>query len=318
VARKLLASQRTGRNPPMTTMTIAPETELVVTPETVVTAGLISYWRLKDTIKLDALTAAWTARGLDPALLPKSVTDEVAFGRAVREQAAKRRLVRPLKRRGAWAVVDERIVDERPVYLTVLTARFDSATDDDAGGPRFHQEEGHTSAYIGLRDAIVTAYVRNQGELDSTDISAWLVTLAAKQSAVSLRETGGIYFVPRPHVDFWRRAASAIESVSGHRIFKIPAMRNNEAIDAITEAMTAEAERAANEIAEELSRTGDEALGNRALKTRAETCAALQSKVAAYEGFLGVQMTRVQERLSLLSANIATAVLLETPEEGAR
>lgn len=290
-------------------MSITPD--YVVTPEAISTAGLISYWRLSGSITLDALTVTWQQQGLDEKLLPKPISRETALGRAVREQAAKRRLVRPLAKHGAWAIVDEVIQNEKPYYETVMTIAYRNSY------PDFTCDVGEAlSAYQPIVDNITRAYARQQGELDSEDISAWLVKLGNANSSVALRDTGGIYFVPRGNVEHWRKIVAAIESVSSHRVYRIPAMKNSEAIDAITAAVTAEAEGIVLTMEQELQRAGDDTLGQRALKTRAAQCRELLAKVSTYDELLGTQL-KVRERIDSMMAMVAAAALVAEQEPAA-
>ncbi len=309
--------------------------DLIVTEESEKTAGLISYWRLSGVVTLARLKDALVANGVDTKHLPKPPSDEVAFGRAVREQAAKRRLVRPLARHGAWAIVDETVIPavaadgavaalpERLRYDTCLRVNYTG------NGPEFRDAAGgvFTADAVPSRptplhvaqahaaQAITVAYVRHQGELVPEDISAWLVKLANANAAVNLRDTGGIYFVPRPAVSFWRSVVAALESVSAHKVFKIPAMTNSEAVEAITEAVAAEAEKAVATMTAEL--TGETQLGAKALKTRAAECTALLAKVAQYEKLLNVQLPKVVATIEGLQASVVMASLATPVSEAA-
>ena len=84
---------------------INPNTDLVVTTE-LESAGLISYWRCSEGMKLDTLTDHFIEEGLDVKLLPKEPEPETALRRAVMEQQDRHRLVRAVDRH-AWAIVDE-------------------------------------------------------------------------------------------------------------------------------------------------------------------------------------------------------------------
>ncbi len=63
----------------------------------------------------------------------------------------------------------------------------------------------------------------------------------------------------------------------------------------------------------ELEKTGDEALGARALATRKLECDVLLAKVTAYDELLGRQL-QCRERVEELSAMVATAALLDMGE----
>ncbi len=276
-----------------------PATSYVVTHEAAATAGTISYWRLSGAVSLEHLTQAWRAHNLNPKLLPHAPSDETALSRAVKEEAAKRILVRPLARRGAWAIVRETTSAEIILsYTTLLTVQATPA------GVVYTQEGAIPAEHAEIVARITDNCTKHHGELAPEDIGTWLVKLAYDNSGVALRDTGGIYFVPRQHTAFWGQVVAAIESVSGHRVFRIPAMKNSEAIDAITDAVTQEAEMIVRQMESEL-----QGLGDRALATRRKACEELLAKVSAYDALLGVQLkcrTRVEE----LQAAIAMAALV--------
>jgi hypothetical protein len=279
--------------------------DIFVAPESAETAGAISYWRLSGNVALSDLSAAWTAQGLDTKLLPALPGDEVALGRAVRELAGRRRVVRPLGERGQWVIKDESVTaDGNDVTHTrVCTVKFES------GSAAIDPGDVDTDTYYAVAAQIRAGFRQARIELAPEDISGWLIDLAHDNSAVSLRDRGGIYFVPRTSVDFWRKAVKAIESVGGHRIFQIPALKNSEAIDAILDAVTVETTAAAEAIEAELLAEGDVALGARALKNRAEACGSLLSKVEAYEALLGVKLPALVSKIEDLRAGVAAAAL---------
>jgi hypothetical protein len=293
----------------MKTQTQKPtEPGVVITPD-LAECGAVSFWRLTGSMVLADLTTVWAAEGLDAKLLPAPPTDEMALGRAVHELAQKRRLVRPLAKRAAWAVVSEDVKDDKPSY-TVEVKVYWHAKEARAG---YVQGDGGWQTYQDHVTKIRAAFVRLKLELSSEDVSAWLVGLIAKD-ATSLRDTGGVYFVPKPRMDFWRKVTRAVMAAAKHRIFKIPAMKNDEAVEAILDALTQEAEAEAKGIEAELM--GDAPLGKRALTTRGTRCEVVLEKVAAYEELLGVRMPVLRERMSQLKSNLAAAALVASVETG--
>ncbi len=275
---------------------------LIVTPESVISAGTISYWRLSGQLNLYRLIGYWPQMGLDPKALPKPPGPAVALGRAVRMEAGPRMLVRPLKDGAIWAIVEETVTS--PTSLGHRTLCIVGFRDE----PVFVREHATPTEYEAMVARIRANFDRQKGELAPEDISAWMVRLAKKLNAVPLRDTGGIYFIPRKEADLWRRVATVVEAVSSHSIFQIPAMRNDEAIRAITDAITQEADAAVSTIAEELT-----TLGDRALKHRREACDALLAKIAEYDSLLGVQL-QCRERVEGLQASIAMALLVANDE----
>ena len=291
---------------PKASLVMATKEQLIVTDMTI-SAGAISYWRVASDTNLTTLAAAWEKHGLDAAQLPTPPKDEVALGRAVNSLTEKRRLVRPLARRGAWAIVDETVVEgQAPKYSTRVIVRFAEGQVD------VEIEDAAYSEMTDLRSKIDVAYASARNTLAHHDVSSWLLDIAySKLGAVSLRDSGGVYFIPRMNVEAWNKIANALEE-AGSTIFRIPAMRTAEAVAAITDAITAEAADMAQKIEDELLKTGEEALGKRALNTRVKESMALLEKLSTYEELIGKQLD-VRKRVELLSANI-TSLALSEPE----
>jgi hypothetical protein len=287
--------------------------DLIVTPQTVETAGAISYWRLSGNVALGKLAAEWAARGLDADLLPSQPEDQVALGRAVRELQRKRRRVFPLARRGAWVVKDETVSsDNKDVSHTrVCTITYDN------GQPVIEAGEVSAEEFEAARVQVMANFRLARVELAPEDITVWLVGLARDQLAVGLRDSGGVYFIPRAGVEFWGKVVESLHAASSHRIFRIPALKNSEAIDAIVDAVTLEAAREMDAIERDLTAEGDDALGARALQTRAATTETLLGKAAAYESYLGVKLDTLRSKIEGLQASIAAAALKVDSDEDA-
>lgn len=286
-------------------MTVNPDKQFTITTEALGACGAVSYWRASGEVSIEAVKAAWTAAGLDPEKFRKIPEPETALRRAVQAQQDRHRLVRPLKEQHAWAIVDEEVFEGKPpAYRTQAIVRFDAAS---STGFRL-ESHGANAAVVGeIINAVATAYAVQQGTFQPEDITSWLVKLAYGANAVTLRDSGGVYFIPKPAMEFWNKAAGVIESASrgSHKVFRIPAMRNSEAIEAIIDAVTAEAEQVARKIDEEISA----GLASRALETRKGVVAELLAKVSSYEELVGQQM-KVRERLETLQAAVATAQLV--------
>lgn len=277
---------------------------LTITPESAAIAGLVTYWRLSGPVTLSQLRTAWEKQGLDVALLPKPPGSTVALGRAVYEQQSKHRLVRPLATRGSWAIVNETVTDDESTYATILTVKHD------VHGPVMNSPLSAVGiTTVDIHAAILRAYARHNNELAPEDISAWLIKLAHTQNALALRDTGGIYFIPRTGTEFWRRANLALEEVSAHKVLKIPAMKNDEAVSAILEALSVEANNTITAFERDILKTGDEALGERALETRQKECETLLRKVESYETLLGISLGKITGAIGVLQANIVAAAL---------
>lgn len=295
--------------------------DLVITPDMIDkgAAGTVSYWKLGGSVLYAALADAWRAAGLPEKQLPRRPSAEIVLHRSVADLAGKRRLVRPLARRGAWAVVDETAGTETLRYDTdgMLTVRYvvegtgDEKTTEIVLDPADHP----------LAEKVRQGCESHEGLLATTDITAWLVKRANALGAVCLRDSGGVYFIPRPGVAVWRRICEVLESVNKqHHVFRLPAMKNDEAAAAILDAIVSEAEGAANEMEAELTALADnpdDGIGARALGNRARRCTEVQGKIGTYESLLGVRMDSLRERFTELQARLAAAALAAMPDEEA-
>lgn len=301
---------------------VNPETDIVVTPEAAGTAGCVSYWRAGGTVSIEALRKAWEKAGLDTGLLRKAPEPETALRRAVvdladrvsivinSKEAERRTLVRPTAEVSTWAIVEEIVEEgEAPSYTTLAIVSFD------AGQPHVQQIGGSDEQVESITTRVQAGFDAHHGLYDPADITTWLVKLAYTHRAVTLRDSGGVYFIPRGSMEFWNKAADALEAASyqAHKVFRIPAMKNAEAVAAIVDAVTAEAEQIARQIDEQVNA----GLGARALETRKATVHALLEKIGAYEELVGQQL-KVRERVEALGAAVAAAALASmVGDEGA-
>jgi hypothetical protein len=294
---------------------------LIITPDSAEIAGAVSYWRASGSISIDALRQAWGDAQLDMKLLRKPPEPETALRRAVLELAMREKidakierriLVRPQQEPSTWAVVEEIVAEGvPPVYTTLEIISFVKDT-----GPQFYTIEGTREQAAQILSTVMASFSRQSGLYDPSDVTGWLVKLAYKNDAVTLRESGGVYFIPRPAMTFWNKAADIVESVSrgAHKVFRIPAMHNAEAVAAITDAITQEAAQVVELMQKDLGLIGEAALGPRAIKTRQVEAEALLAKLNSYEELLGAQLA-VRERVSNLQTNLTVAALMHSEEE---
>lgn len=301
-------------------MVVNPETDIVVTPEALSTAGAVSYWRAGGSISIAAFTKAWADAGLDMALLRKEPEPETALRRAVLDLASRERvndkterrtLVRPCREPSTWAIVEEFVTEGAgPLYTTLAIVSFTN------GVPQFESIDATEDQNVSIRERVEAGFHAQQGLFDPADVTGWLVKLAYKTcKAVTLRDSGGVYFIPRTAMEFWNKAADVIETVSGHahKVFRIPAMYNREAVAAITDAITVEAAQVAAEIEKELA---ESTIGQRALNTRKATADALLVKLGDYEQLLNTQLA-IRTRIEDLGASIAAQALANMVEDAA-
>lgn len=264
------------------------------------TAGCIIWWRLEGELALGELQAAWAAAGLDEKLLPKNPSPAECLSRSVRTFQDKRRLARPLGRGKGWALVAEMLTASNDLrYHTVVKAYLD---DDKIMQVIEGSEE--------MKDRLAASFQHHQATLLSADVSIWLSNvLVPKLEAIKLRDTGGVYFIPRQHVETLRKWVEILRSISGHVVYEVPALQSDEAVEAILAALMAEADHEIGAMETELD---TEELGKRAVKTREAKCEALRAKLETYAELLGVSMSQTNERIEGVQAALVEAAMADT------
>lgn len=214
-------------------------------------------------------------------------------------------LVRPLDVRGAWALVEEFVAEHETTGKKKLTHVQRGTVRLDA---RYKPEFEDVPAEIA--QVVEANYGRELDVLSASDISAWLVQMVAKLSATSLRERGGVYFIPQPYVAAWERLVKAVRACSAHKMYSAPAMRSDDVVEAVLDSITEEAQLECAALEKELTTEDDgEGLGVRALKTRADRAQRMARKVGDYEQLFSVKLDALRARLEDLQTNIGAAVL---------
>ena len=290
-----------------------PQQQILAVPDAE-QAGAIVYWRLSGIVNADRLTECWLEAGLPESMLPETPTPDAALRRAVYEQKARRRLVRKLPTGKGWAIVNESVENDKlkytvdiRVYLNKIgRVQFEIPNEEKLAAEKITGTASALDRHRAICQQVEGAYYEHLDEFTASDISAWLVRLADKYSAVSLRERGGIYFVPRTTIDSWRRVVSAIRQASAHHCYEIPALKSSDAVDAILDAVVREAQSETDAMQEEMSK-GD--LQSRALINRSERCDSMLAKLKEYETLLGANLGEIAKRVDDLKADITIATL---------
>jgi hypothetical protein len=266
--------------------------------------GAVVWWELSGPIDRAKLETEWTQSGLDSTLLPPEVSPEVALHRAVHDVRQRGQLVRRLPDRSGWALVDESAVGDTDLaWQTAFKVRLNPL------GHLLVEPAGHH-----MEASAAAAFDRFATEVKTTDTSTWLVRLAVHVGAVQLRRGGGVYFVPRTTLPTWRSIVGAIERSSAHAMWRVPAMRTEEAVASVLAAVTAEAQDEAVKFEAVLIEGTMGAVG---LSNRVDAAERMKEKLARYEELLGVGLDGMRDKLESLRASLAAAVLVAQAEQEA-
>jgi hypothetical protein len=262
-------------------------------------AGAIILWTLAGDISRADLVDAWIARGGEEDDLPRAPTVMRALRRACNDVAGKR-LVRPI--RDGFALVDEH-EDEAATLEFAIAARAriqNGALVVDG------------SDWV-LGDRIRDAHQRSVGRLEANEISCWLVREMDHTDAVALRERGGVYFVPPAGLERVRKVSDTLADVSRCKLYEIPAMRSDSAVEAILAAVEAEASEAVRGLQEDIETQRWKT--ERGWVARTRDLDDVEAKMARYESLLGTKITSLAARLASVRAGLAAAALAAASED---
>ena len=268
-------------------------------------AGAIVWWTLSGSVDLIDIVEVLDSVGLPETWAPTAPRIETVAQRAATAAATSRRqLVRPLSKRSAWEFVTETVVGEGEASRLKYTANVRISVGED--GLRLQPvtpEDTDLAAQIGANMEI------HRGLLNCTDMSNWLTGLLANHlQSVGLRDRGGFYFVPAGEsLDNWRKICEVVRSVSGHKMYSMPAMTSDDAIEAILGALQQEADQAMEKLETYLQ---NENLSTRALNVWDRSMTALQSKVATYANLLGLNLESMTQRAETLLGGVTAARMI--------
>ena len=265
-------------------------------------AGAITYWRLAGGVNGERLRTAWLERGLPEGLLPTLPSPETALTRAVKRQEGRRNgstiLARQLPEARGWVMKHETPNEDK----SDLTYSTEARVWVDKLG-RFQTDQPESA----LARAVEVEYPRQLNEVSAADVSSWLVRLAAYVTAVSLRDAGGVYFIPRGTLPTWRSIVGALRAASTHAVFEIPAMRGEECVAAVLDALNAECDEEVRRLEGELTEAAAKGgLSKRGLSTREAQLDRLRAKVEGYCTLLGARQEELVGKLEAVRASLAT------------
>jgi hypothetical protein len=264
--------------------------------------GDLIWWTLAEVrINRPTLESIWASAQLLPSLLPEPPTAEKALKTAVREAAVGQ----------ANRLIRLGLENENEIVFAVI-----AESHDDAGNVHHHQETrvilhrqaGTISSDIPGHDlaGVIGARFR---ELRSThtpdDIRRAMMKVLESCAAVTLRDHGGVYWVPSIYGDTVRRLQEAVEKIGSSRVYLLPVHASGEATRTLGDAATLAIE-------EELAALKSEVEGFMAsppdrpstLVRRLDTFEALTARAELYRQVLNVHVQDLETTLRDLAGSV--------------
>jgi hypothetical protein len=270
--------------------------------------GDLVWWTLSDaSTPRPTLEATWTGAGLPNSLLPEAPTADKAFKTAVR--ACQAGVTDKLVRLGK----DE---DDELVYAIV----HETKTGD--GSLQHHQEArvllnraaeqvssdvpDHTLVQV-IRDGF--HQLRDLHTPD--DVRRAIVKALRSFAAVTLREGGGVYWVPRTYQREVRQLEKAIRGLGASRFYVVPVHHTSAGADMLGDVAKGSLETELHALQEELKAFQAEPPDRPStLERRLDAFTALRSRAQLYRDILQVQVDDLEAQLDAMAATVAS--LLQT------
>lgn len=277
--------------------------------------GVITLWSLSDQTSLPAIETGLKALGLE-AYTPHARTELAALRAALEVvHPGERTLIRPTKTRDGFVVVNEERREKGNDYRTAYVVR---PLEDEAVVPSldFEPHPGNDTAA-----KLLDEYERQRQVLPGNSVSKALIALLQHHlGATSLRERGGVYWLPGSKLPAWREVIQVVESsaMSGARnaVYVYSHRMDADAVRGVFDAICGEVSQEADRLQAEVF-SGE--LGSRAMATRRDEAKAMRTKVKLYEELLGVSLGHLTQSLEKVETSLAASTLLAepTPEESA-
>jgi len=267
--------------------------------------GAIVYWTLTGRLRAQPFREALAA--IDPALkFPRGYGAKKALGLACAVFRTPTLLVRPAPL-GGYTFVRESSDGAALLY--------DAANRVSLGGTG--AEEVPPLEIVGecpISPARIEGeYLDLLGAMVAPEVGLWLAATATSAAigGVTLRPSGGFYFIPPAGMEVWRKIADAVKAaLPGARMYEVPAMTTGEGAEAVMDAIVAESKAALAELTEVL----DSGASAKRLQGQRKRIDALLDKVRRYEALLGRSLDETTEAAESLAAEYTQAILAADAE----
>jgi len=131
--------------------------------------------------------------------------------------------------------------------------------------------------------------------------------LYGKCEATSVRDQGGVYFVPSTHTEDFQRIKACVEELPGVSIDVIPIIDTPEAKRSLWKSFVGDVETEMAALARDLEETSDEKMSDRSFQLRLNRFKTLQDKIGTYEDLLTGTAVDLKTKLETLTQKLRVA-----------
>ena len=272
-----------------------------------VTAGAMTWWSLGQQTEPDILQNGLGQLGM-PDYAPKPRTWLMSLKAALAEMFAKpEELIRPLrhKKTNGYTVVVEEKGDYENRYSRTVNASVDA--------------EGDVTVTAGEADRYELQRLTNHYRrvLPAASVSDTLTEIIHERfGGISLRASGGLYFVPEEHVGKWQDVIMVVEAAAveptTNDLSVVPLEMNEMTLRDIKRSICREVESAAERLRKDITEND---LKDQALLNRAVRASELRDRIRQYETILGEALGVCHQNLDIAVQAFSVASAVQDDEE---
>lgn len=273
--------------------------------------GAMIFWRLSSGASYRKLLEELKANKVDAALHPAPPSPMAVLNRVLTQLYANRNcLIRPMGAKGSgYGVLPRTEVEARPEFKTAWTVSLSVSATKDV--ELTFSDDAPAAEIPRVSDALALGLTK----LGDQELSSWMSQVVKHLQAVSMRESGGVYFIPAAHVETWRSINKSVRArCPGMQLYEVPVVRTAQAIEAVLESLTeaiaketAEVSKASDEL--QTKRTGGTNVQQRSVDGMKSKLLALAGKVKRYEEVLGVGLENLQKQVEAVQTQVAETFL---------
>jgi|GEM_PF-4549411 len=273
-------------------------------------AGVIAWWEMRGRVDPDALSDAFAESGLDikvprtsPARALSQAVAKYAGRRASRDHGA----FAVAGPRGSWFLVERTLLDEG-VDLALATFAKVEVSDEECVVTPLNGSESDPAKEVKLGIAYQIAGAADIFAMTTgrAQISGWLSRVHLDRFAgVSLRSSGGFYFVPAAMRDQWAAFWRVLAAQTANEVSSIDALPTEETIAAVSAALRRESDNALDALSKVMAEAAETGLGDKSRNAQLREIKRLRAKLAKYSGLLGASLADIIQAADDIEVTLA-------------
>lgn len=274
--------------------------------------GYVAWWTIQRDLNIDGAKAIkpFKDRNFPEAELPAPLEAEVAFGRAIKKgnQGIK-----------GWRFDKVYTGFEKNVYRVTRTEVKEDKEDIDFNKEdriTFIKDTGQVKLEKNLDPSkqVKKAYEESLGKIDNWRMIDFLLKQMKVMNTLSLRDMGGIYFIPIQYEDKLNLVEEGLKEVSPESVlYLLPIYKDAKAQNSLKTAFNEDFKRELESIAKELHDRID--IGNTRASTfqnRLTEYKELRERAKAYEDLLSFKTKDIHDAISKLENDVKEALATAT------